>query len=131
MEKILSYLILNNKNFFSIAEEYVELEQIFKKETFFEKMSLFVDMILHPLISIAMTFMRGQTIDIFLVLTIQKTIQLWVDWFRYLALTYETREWVDVVRSAGGPFISTNDPTYHMYVYADGMQRLQNNLFKI
>jgi hypothetical protein len=32
------------------------------------------------------------------------------------------REWTNIVRAVGGPFISTNDAKYHIYVYADGMQ---------
>jgi len=128
MERVYSYLILNNKKYFSIAEEYIELERIFKKETLFEKASLWVDMVIHPIIAFVTLILRKQNLDIFSVLTIQKTIRIWTDWFRYLTLGYETREWIDIVRSVGGPFISTNDPTYHMYVYADGMQRLQNQL---
>ena len=73
MEKIYSYLILNNKKYFSLADEYVELERIFKKETFLEKASLWVDMIIHPIIALVTLILRKQNLDIFSVLTIQKT----------------------------------------------------------
>jgi len=57
-------------------------------------------------------------------------VTMWVDWFQYYNITQETLEWKKFVQSAGGPFISTNDPMYHLYVYADGMQRLKNSLFR-
>jgi len=63
-------------------------------------------------------------------MTIHKTVTMWIDWFQYYNITQETLEWKKFVQTAGGPFISTNDPTYHMYVYADGMQRLKNKFFK-
>jgi hypothetical protein len=59
-------------------------------------------------------------------MTIHKTVSLWVDWIRYKELDSEIHEWIKIVKSNGGPFISTNDVSYHTYVYADGMQRLYN-----
>lgn len=58
-----------------------------------------------------------------------KTISKWHQYLRYIELKYETNEWKAIVQSIGGPFISTNDDKYHVYVYADGMQRLHDNLF--
>ena len=62
-------------------------------------------------------------------ISLHKTISLWTQWFQFKTLTYEIREWTSIVRSIGGPFISSNDPTYHMFVYADGMQRVWDSLF--
>jgi hypothetical protein len=43
------YLILNSRDYFAIAEEYCNLNKVFKKDTFLEKLSLWVDMVFYPL----------------------------------------------------------------------------------
>jgi hypothetical protein len=45
------------------------------------------------------------------------------------SLNSEIREWTRIVKSVGGPFISANDSTYHVFVYADAMERLRSGLF--
>jgi len=130
MSQLHQYLILNRRDYFAIAEEYVMLNQIFQRETFLEKLSLWVDMLIYPVFLIVSIFLHKQEFSIFTVMTIHKVVSLWTDWIRYLELQYETHEWMNIVRSNDGPFISTNDPKYHMYVYADGMQRL-NNAFPV
>ena len=122
------YAILNIKNYFGIAEEFVSLEQLFKNDTLFKKLNFWVDMIIYPLSVIISIIYFGQTMGIFTVMTIHKTISKWQQYLRYLHLKYEIDEWRLVVKSIGGPFISTNDDKYHVYVYADGMQRLYNIL---
>lgn len=124
------YFILNrNKSYFALAQEYVELEQLFKKETFFEKLNSWIDMVIYPLVVLFGILFFGQQMSFFTIMTIHKTVTSWIKWFRYKELISDTHEWKAIVRSAGGPFISTNDETYHMYVYADGMQRLDDDLF--
>ena len=123
------YLILNDRNYFALAEEHIYLEQIFKKETLLEKLTLWIDMLVYPIVMLFSTIWYGQDINIFTVMTIHKTVTMWLDWVKYYQLCHEVSEWKKFVQSAGGPFISTNDPTYHVYVYADGMQRLKNKFF--
>lgn len=121
-------ILQNPTNYFEIADEYVELQSIFLKESWFEKLGTWMDMIIYPILSFVMYFAYGQTPTIFTMLSLHKTITLWRQWFRFKVLTYEIREWMNLIRSIGGPFISTNDPTYHVFVYADAMQRVQNEL---
>ena len=125
------YLILNNRNYFALAEDHIRLEQIFKKETLLEKVTLWIDMLVYPVIMIFAIIWYGQDVNIFTVMTIHKTVTMWMEWFKYYELNLEIVQWKKLVQSAGGPFISTNDPKYHLYVYADGMQRLKNKLFKV
>jgi len=66
---------------------------------------------------------------IFNMLSIHKTITLWQDWFEYQTLTKHVHRWMNIVRPIGGPFIATNDPDYHVYVYADAMQRIYYSFF--
>lgn len=123
------YILLNTQNYFKVADEYVTLEKKFKQETVFEKLSLWMDMILYPLFMICSSVFYGKKMDMFTVITAHKTFAIWKDWIRYKTIQTEIREWKKIVTSNGGPFISTNDETYHVFVYADGMQRLYNALF--
>lgn len=126
---ISTYLVLNKKKYFSTAEEYVGLQQLFQKETVLEKLSIVFDMVIYPLFTLGSIILYNQEIGLLTVLSIQKTVSIWFNWIRYMELSQEINEWKNIVRSIGGPFISCNDPTYHVYVYADGMQRLHDRLF--
>jgi hypothetical protein len=107
----------------------VKLQSIFIKETAIEIASLWLEMVISPLASLLYCLWYKVSPSIFTILSLQKTLQLWSDWFRFKYLAAEIREWTNIVRSIGGPFISTNDPLYHIYVYADAMQRLNTSLF--
>ncbi len=126
---ISQYLILNKKRYFDIAEEFVKLEQLFKLETLFEKVSFWIDMIVYPIYTLFSIVFYSQKLGIMTVMSIHKTVTKWQQYFRYIQLKSETDEWKAMVRSVGGPFISTNDETYHSYIYADGMTRLHDTLF--
>ncbi len=126
----IKYFTLNySKSFFRIAEEYIALQTKFIKDTFYEKLSLWIDMLISPIISILMCLYSKKLPSMFTMLSLQKTFTIWMDWFRFKELSADIREWTNIVRAIGGPFISTNDPTYHIFVYADGMQRLRDVLF--
>jgi len=129
MLKINQYLILNKKNYFKIADEFVTLHQLFKNETLFEKLNFWVDLIIYPLYTLISIFFFKQDLGVFTMMSTHKTISKWQQYLRYIELKSETDEWKAIVQSVGGPFISTNDDKYHLYVYADGMQRLHDNLF--
>jgi hypothetical protein len=107
----------------------VGLQEIFLKDGWIGSITLWIDMIVYPIVSFILIFVYGQTPTIFSMISLHKTITMWTQWFRFKSLTYEIREWRNIVRSIGGPFISSNDPTYHIFVYADGMQRVWNSLF--
>jgi hypothetical protein len=119
-------LILQPTNYFQIADEYVSLQKIFVKETFFEKASLWFDMIISPLITIIQLFVNGM--DIFLVYSLHKVVSLWKDWFRMKYLQTIIRKWKQLVKQVGGPFITCNEAEYHVFVYADAMQRILDSL---
>ena len=126
---IAKYIITHPNSYFEFADEFVRLQSIFIKETGIEIASLWLDMIISPLVSLVYCLLYKVYPTIFTIFSLQKTLQLWSDWFRFKYLASEIREWTNIVRSIGGPFISTNDPLYHIYVYADAMQRLNTCLF--
>jgi hypothetical protein len=123
---VIRSLILQPTNYFQIADEYVSLQKKFVKETFFEKIGLWFDMLISPLITIVQLFMNGM--DIFLVYSLHKVVSLWKDWFRMKYLQTIIREWRQIVKQVGGPFITCNDAEYHLFVYADAMQRILDSL---
>lgn len=123
---IIHSLILNPTNYFQLADEYVSLQKKFIKETFFEKISLWFDMVISPLITIVQLIMNGM--DVFLMYSLHKVFSLWKDWFRMKYLQTIIRQWKQIVNQVGGPFITCNDAEYHVFVYADAMQRVLDSL---
>lgn len=124
----IQFLVLNGTDYFSLADEYVTLQKIFIKETIHEKISLWFDMIISPLLTILHAIWKQVMSSIFTVLSFQKCAELWKQWFRFQDLKNQIHEWMKIVKSIGGPFISSNDPEYHVFVYADAMQRLHRGL---
>lgn len=121
-------LVMSPAHYFSIADEYVSLQKIFSRDTLLEKLELWIEMIISPLIMIGMLVWDWKAPDMFQLMSMQKCVQLWKDWFRMRELRSEIHVWMRIVRSIGGPFISANDAEYHVFVYADAMQRLRDSL---
>lgn len=113
-------------NYFAIAEEFTTLVEEFASEDRIQQINVWIDMILYPLYLLYTVFTGSWSwMSIF---SIQKSVQIWIRWWRFRTLKQEMRTWIEVVRSVGGPFISCNDSTYHMFVYADGMERIRRAL---
>jgi hypothetical protein len=127
--EMVKYIITHPNSYFKFADEFVKLQLIFIKESALEIASLWIEMVVSPLASLLYCLYYQIPPSIFTMISLQKTIQLWVDWFRFKYLASEIREWTNIVRSIGGPFISTNDSTYHVFVYADCMERLKTSVF--
>ena len=125
----LAEVILNDSGYFEIAERYSQLQKIFNPESYLGKISLWVEMVISPIISFVMMIVNGEPPGIFNMLSLHKTINLWQDWFEYQDLRRHVHRWMNIVRSIGGPFISTNNPEYISYVYADAMQRIYYSFF--
>jgi hypothetical protein len=121
-------IITNSSAYFSIAEEYVELQNTFLCENILQKVNLWIDMVIHPIYTLISSIMSGETPSMLFFFSVKKCIDLWQKWFRHRELSEVIREWKKVVSSVGGPFITTNDPTYHVFVYADAMTRLHTAL---
>jgi len=125
----LTQIILNDSDYFEIAEQYTELHKKFNPSGFYNTISLWVEMIISPIISFVMMIVNQEAPGILNMLSLHKTITLWYEWFEYQTLKHTVHGWMNIVRSIGGPFISTNEPDYHAYVYADNMQRIYYSFF--
>jgi hypothetical protein len=124
------HFLMNKENYFEVAEEFLQLQTIFIKHTLLDKISLWIELLISPTIMFLLWLYTKQPPSFFAIMGLYKTVELWQKWFRFRELAIGVREWTNIVRAIGGPFISTNDAKYHIYVYADGMQRIQDALFK-
>jgi hypothetical protein len=124
LRKVSTNLIFEDEDYFSLCYEYSELEKIFIGDLF-NSLSLFMDMILYPIYMIyQLCTMNISPLDI---LSVMKCYELWKQWIRYENLKTKLFEWKLIVRSLGGPWISSSDPSYHSLVYADGMTRISES----
>jgi hypothetical protein len=127
----IKYLLLNQStNFFMKADEFVVLQEKFIKESLLEKLSLWFSLFVSPLLTLFNLIIKKETPSIFTLLSIKNTFDLWYEYIKFHLLSCEIHEWTKIVRSVNGPFISCNDSKYHMFVYADGMERLRTSLNK-
>jgi hypothetical protein len=122
------YFVMNDENYFEVAEEFLRLQTLFVKESTLEVIIQWVEMVVSPLITLFLSWWRPPSV--FAMMSIQKSIDLWFSWYRFRQLGSVIRKWTRIVRSINGPFISTNDAKYHVFVYADGMQRIRNSLLE-
>lgn len=101
-----------------MAEDYVTLSRVFDSPDPWTYLDFFF-----PLILIGMWFFSG-SVDFMALTSLFRSFKLWYDYYRYRTLQSEIHEWSQIIDAVGGPFISTNDPTYQAYIHADGMQRI-------
>jgi hypothetical protein len=52
----------------------------------------------------------------------------WSEWIEYQELRFSVQRMYLLTMAVGGPFISTNDPEYQPYVYADAVVRAQTGM---
>jgi hypothetical protein len=129
-ETIQYFLLNESMNFFAKANEFVVLQEKFIKESLLEKLSLWFSLFISPLLTLFNLIIKKEDPSMFTMLSIKNTFDLWCEYIKFHLLSYEIHEWTKIVRSVNGPFISCNDPTYHMFVYADSMERLRLSLNK-
>ena len=115
-------------NFFKDAEELILLESLFVQETMLDSFMLLLDMLLYPIYVLVRLCMLDFSISF--VFGLMKSYEMWFNYIRLEELRREFSEWIRIVKSLNGPWISTNDPEYRPYVYADAMQRINEVLKK-
>jgi len=112
-----------NDGYFALSEEYVELKKKFYCEDLMDTLYLWFDMVIHPIyIVVRLCMLNFSAMYVF---TLIKTYQIWIDWLRLQELESKVDSWKTTVRSLGGPWISSNTPDLHVFVYADGMERIR------
>lgn len=108
-----------------MAEEYVQLQSVLEPEGWIDRILLGNDMFLQPVI-IYLTWVLGYEVSFLAIISILvKAVEVWWKWARYQVLREDAKHWVLITKLAGGPFISCNDPKYHVFVYAEAIERLR------
>jgi hypothetical protein len=115
----------NAKPYFQEAEDFVRLSKTYAKQ---DLMVLF-DMYGSPLILILTVIFTKKPPSMISLLGLYRIFKVWIEYFRYKSLRTQFYQWSGIINAVGGPYIATNDPQYHPYVIADGMQRTQTALF--
>ena len=126
---ILSHIILRDGTYFEDADNYVRLHNIYNPSDFLSKISIWLEMIFSPLFTILSSIYNVELPSMLSIFGFYKCIFLWIEWVVYKELTEEVKTWIQHVRRIGGPFISTNDPTYQSFVYAHTMQQMHYSFF--
>lgn len=125
LHKVSRNLKFEEEDYFSLCHEYSELKKIFMTTEIFDIINLFFDMILYPLYILYKILTKEfSVLDI---MSIVRFYDLWKQWFRYDFLHSKLFVWKIIVRSLGGPWISSSNPSYHALVYADGMTRISES----
>lgn len=67
--------------------------------------------------------------DIMMIISAATTAhKVWSEWIEYEDLRFQVQRMYLVSTMVGGPFITTNDPRYEPYVYADAVVRAQTGM---
>ena len=114
---------IRDDGYFALSEEYVGLKDKFHCQDLMDTLYLWFDMVFYPVYIIIRLCMLD--FSAMYILTLVKTYQLWIDWMRLQELETKVESWKITVRSLGGPWISSNIPELHVFVYADGMERIR------
>ena len=126
LKKKCKHLNIPSQPYFEQAEEFVHLTEKFITDDWMVLTMLIIDMVLYPFYVLYQWIKLD--FSVLHILSLIKTYQLWIDWFQFCYLGKQIREWKETVRSVGGPWISTNSPDHHVFVYADGMERIRYSL---
>jgi len=125
----ISHVIQRPGTYFEDADNYVRLHKIYSPDDILSKISIWIEMIISPLMTIISSFYNQELPGLLSLIGIYKTVWLWIEWVIYKDLSSEISQWTKHVREMGGPFISTNDPSYQAYVYAHTMQQIHYSFF--
>ena len=79
-------------------------------------------MIVMPIITLFLVFLHVAD-PMMIITTLLKTYQVWKDYTEYIELRFQVQAMFVHCQSVGGPFITTNNPLYMPYVFADAVQR--------
>ena len=125
-QSLINYFLQNTKNYFKESEELLRLEKIHRHPSWV----LFIEMWITPILFIVSIFITESIPSLLSMLSIYRCFCTWSDHYRYKELRRDFDRWQLIVDSLGGPFVATNNMRYMPYVYADGMQRIHNFVFK-
>jgi hypothetical protein len=111
---------------FESAERYIQLRSKYVPQSWGDTVLRVQDLILAPMLVLVLT-LTGKGDFSMLVTTLYRTYQSWSEWFELTTLRFEVQRMYLTAMKAGGPFITTNDPVYMPYVWADAEVRVNTD----
>ena len=113
------------KTAFQTAERYIQLSNVWETGEWVPLIKHINEMILMPLIAF-FSYSVGYSDVMFCLTTAVGAMNAWSDYTEFIELKFAMQRMELQARRVGGPFISTNDPTYMPYVWADAVTRLRH-----
>ena len=110
-------------NAFKIADEYIQLRKKIFVPTTAGTILRINDMILTPLILICLCLLGQSQSAITLLGPFFTAFKSWREWEQFHTLQDTMMRMFVYTMITGGPRITTNDPTYIPYVFADAVMR--------
>ena len=110
------------KTAFQTAERYIQLTKVWETDEWVPLIKHINEMILMPLIAF-FSYCAGYSDIMFCLSTFVGATSAWTEYAEFVELTFVMQRMELQARRVGGPFISTNDPTYMPYVWADAVTR--------
>lgn len=107
---------------FKKAERYIKLRKECAPTTWTKTLNLISEMILMPLITLFFVFQMTAS-PMSIITTTMTAHKAWSRWIEYTDLRFEMQRMFLHCTMVGGPFITTNDPEYMPYVFADAVFR--------
>ena len=112
------------KTAFQTAERYIQLTKVWETDEWVPLIKHINEMILMPLIAF-FSYCAGYSDIMFCLSTFVGATSAWTEFGEFVELKFVMQRMELQARRVGGPFISTNDPTYMPYVWADAVTRPQ------
>ncbi len=109
-------------NPFVVAEKYIQLRKVWSPKSMGDWMMRINELIITPLITIFLILL-GESDFIGVISAGISTFRAWMGYINYTTLRFDMQTMYLQTMKMGGPFISTNDPDYLPYVYADAVFR--------
>jgi hypothetical protein len=107
---------------FKTAERYIQLSKVWESDDWVPLIKHINEMILMPLIAF-FSYCVGYSDIMFCLSTFVGAMSAWTEYAEFVELKFVMQRMELQGRRVGGPFISTNDPTYMPYVWADAITR--------
>jgi hypothetical protein len=112
---------------FKTAERYLQLKKQCVPQSWGDIVIRLNEMLLAPVLAFFFAFMgSGGFMKVISAATTAH--KAWSEWIEYQELRFSVQRMYLLTMAVGGPFISTNDPEYQPYVYADAVVRAQTGM---
>lgn len=105
---------------FEFAERYIQLRKQWSPETTAETIVRWNELLVSPFVALFL-FCVGRSNVLSLCLAVYSAARAWIQYAEFMSLRFLMQRMFLYTMATGGPRITTNDPAYLPYVYADAV----------